>query len=63
MYQNWRKGSRTTATGADCVEVARDGALTAVRDTKNRAGGVLEFGPREWARFAGGAKGGALDGR
>lgn len=57
----WRKASRSTSTGNDCVEVADLGTSTAVRDSKNPAGGMLAFGPTEWAAFAARVKRGALD--
>lgn len=59
----WRKSSRTSASGADCVEIALvgDGDGAAVRDTKNRAGGTLLFDSAGWESFLGAAKAGAFD--
>jgi hypothetical protein len=36
-------------------------AAVGVRDTKNRAGGTLIFGPHAWQRFLGALKSGELD--
>jgi hypothetical protein len=57
----WRKSSRTSASGADCVEIALVGDGAAVRDTKNRAGGTLLFDSTGWESFLGAAKAGAFD--
>lgn len=48
----WRKSSRSTASGTDCVEVS--GAL--VRDSKNAAGPVLSFPAATWRGFLASAK-------
>lgn len=48
----WRTSTYSGGNGGDCVEVGGSGAAVAVRDTKNRAGAVLAFGPGEWRRFA-----------
>ncbi|MFY1620636.1 DUF397 domain-containing protein [Micromonospora sp. WMMD736] len=42
----WRKSTRSGNNGGDCVEVAdnRPGVVL-VRDTKDRDGGTLAFGP------------------
>ncbi|HEX7661701.1 MAG TPA: DUF397 domain-containing protein [Pseudonocardiaceae bacterium] len=49
----WRKSSYSGPGGNECVEVGvSDSAAFLVRDTKNRAGGVLAFGPDAWQRFA-----------
>ncbi|MGW4462087.1 DUF397 domain-containing protein [Micromonospora sp. NPDC004704] len=48
----WRKSTRSSANGGDCVEVADN--LTGhvyVRDTKDRDGGTLTFGPNAWRAF------------
>lgn len=40
----------------DCVEVSITETDTAVRDTKDRNGGVLEFTPKQWSAFVSGLK-------
>ncbi|WP_329109091.1 DUF397 domain-containing protein [Micromonospora sp. NBC_01699] len=55
----WRTSRRSSGNG-NCVEVAvLDGAV-AVRDSKDRPGPVLLFGPAGWAAFVGGAGDGSL---
>ncbi|WP_192771844.1 DUF397 domain-containing protein [Plantactinospora soyae] len=48
----WQKSSRSSTNGGDCVEVARNlPSVVAVRDTKDRDGGTLAFGPDAWRAF------------
>ncbi len=47
----WRKSSYSGGNGGQCVEVAAPGHVL-VRDTQDRAGAVLEFGPDAWREFA-----------
>jgi hypothetical protein len=47
---SWRKSSRSGNNGGQCIEVAAPG-LILVRDTKERAGAVLAFGPQTWRDF------------
>lgn len=48
----WRKSSRSGDSGGDCVEVADNLAdRVLVRDTKDRDGGTLTFGPGPWRAF------------
>ena len=51
---HWRKSSYSGNGGASCVEVgtATGRARVLVRDTKDRAGAVLTFGPAAWRQFA-----------
>lgn len=56
----WFKSSRSSADG-QCVEVAIQPDGVAVRDTKNRDAGHLEFTRDEWKAFIGGAKDGEFD--
>ncbi|GAA1112867.1 DUF397 domain-containing protein [Nocardiopsis composta] len=46
----WHKSSYSGGAHQDCVEVS-EGAITAVRDTRNRHLGHLEFPATEWAAF------------
>lgn len=49
--ENWRKSTRSSAQGGQCVEVADDSSGVMVRDTTNRNGGTLNFTTSAWARF------------
>jgi hypothetical protein len=52
----WRKSSYSGSNGGQCVEIAAPGRVL-VRDTEDRAGAVLEFGPDAWREFAAKVKG------
>lgn len=52
---DWRKASACTSSG-NCVEIARDGPDTLVRDGKNPDGPRLRFDPAEWAAFLEGVR-------
>ncbi|MFY1698584.1 DUF397 domain-containing protein [Solwaraspora sp. WMMA2101] len=48
----WRKSSRSANGGNSCVEVADNlSGRVLVRDTKDRDGGTLTFGPAAWSAF------------
>jgi hypothetical protein len=48
----WRKSTRSSTNGGDCVEVADNlPDVVLVRDTKDRDGGTLTFGPTAWRAF------------
>ncbi|MFY1685676.1 DUF397 domain-containing protein [Micromonospora sp. WMMD730] len=48
----WRTSTRSSTNGGDCVEVADNlSGLVAVRDSKDRDGGVLSFTPAAWRSF------------
>jgi hypothetical protein len=48
----WRKGSRSTPDGQNCVEVtASFPGMVAVRDSKDPDGRVLSFTLDEWNTF------------
>ena len=57
---NWRKSSRSKQQG-DCVEVGFAPDAVGVRDSKNRAGGVLAFGPGQWDAFTSAVRAGKYD--
>jgi hypothetical protein len=46
----WRKSTYSNG-GENCVETAGDSGVVLVRDTANRDGGALAFGPEAWATF------------
>jgi len=48
----WRTSTYSGSNGGDCVEVGETERAVVVRDTKDRAGAVLTFGPAAWRRFA-----------
>ncbi|WP_329109189.1 DUF397 domain-containing protein [Micromonospora sp. NBC_01699] len=53
----WRKSTRSGNNGGNCVEVADNlASVVLVRDTKDRDGGTLTFGPEAWRAFVGLAK-------
>jgi Domain of unknown function (DUF397) len=49
---SWRTSSFSGNGGATCVEVANGDRGILVRDTQDRTGPVLSFGPGVWRRFA-----------
>lgn len=46
---NWRTSSRSS--GGNCVEVAFDGDLVHMRDSKDRSGPVLTFDRESFGEF------------
>jgi hypothetical protein len=58
----WRKSTRSDNGGASCVEVAKNlPDVVGVRDSKDRSGPVLAFGPEAWVAFLAGVKHGEFD--
>jgi len=55
----WKKSSFSDSAG--CVEIAREGSLTLVRDSKDPAGPILSFTPHEWIAFLSGVRAGEFD--
>ncbi|WP_089154580.1 DUF397 domain-containing protein [Micromonospora sp. NBS 11-29] len=48
----WRTSTRSSTNGGNCVEVADNlPRVVAVRDSKDRDGGVLTFRPAAWRAF------------
>ncbi|EGX59505.1 hypothetical protein SZN_12268 [Streptomyces zinciresistens K42] len=57
--ESWRKSTYSGGgDGNDCVEIATTPTHTAVRDTKDPAGGTLTFPAGTFAAFLDGVKGG-----
>ncbi|NJP33912.1 DUF397 domain-containing protein [Micromonospora thermarum] len=53
----WRKSTKSGNNGGSCVEVADNlPGIVLVRDTKDRDGGTLTFGPAAWRSFVNLAK-------
>ncbi|MEU6340486.1 DUF397 domain-containing protein [Streptomyces sp. NPDC046977] len=48
---NWFTSSYSNDDGGDCVEVAFGPGAVLVRDSKDRAGARLVFGPDAWRAF------------
>ncbi|MEU5783496.1 DUF397 domain-containing protein [Micromonospora lupini] len=50
----WRKSTRSSSNGGDCVEVADNlPDVVAVRDSKDPSGPALAFPPAAWVAFVG----------
>lgn len=60
----WRTSSRSSGGGggSNCVEVGASPTHVAVRDTKNRSGGILSIDTPEWSSLISSIKDGSLDG-
>ena len=58
-HATWRKSTHSDTNG--CVEVAFVEGRVAVRDSKDRAGPVLEFTRTEWEAFLTGVARGEFD--
>lgn len=57
----WRTSTFSSGHGGACVEVAKIADLAAVRDSKNRNGGVLVFPAADWTAFLSATDAGAFD--
>jgi hypothetical protein len=44
---DWRKSRRSDSGG--CLEIALDGGMVLLRDSKRPAGPILSISPRAWA--------------
>lgn len=61
-FTGWRKSSRSGSPNGNCVEVAfASGGAVGVRDSKNNAGPILEFNPRQWSAFIAAVQAGEFD--
>jgi hypothetical protein len=47
---NWRKSTHSDAS-RDCIEVAAHPTTIHVRDSKDKAGPILDFTPEQWSAF------------
>ena len=47
----WRTSSYSGSNGGNCVETGTFIGRVLVRDTKDRTGALLAFGPRTWREF------------
>ncbi|MBT2226962.1 DUF397 domain-containing protein [Nonomuraea sp. NEAU-A123] len=57
----WRKSSRSSGNGGQCVEVAMNlPGVVAVRDSKDPNGPKLLFTPTDWKTFVNSLKAGDL---
>jgi Domain of unknown function (DUF397) len=56
---DWRKSTRSGCNG--CVEVAFVEGGVAVRDSKDRSGPMLVFGPHEWMAFIAATRNGEFE--
>ncbi len=58
----WRKSSRSSSSGGNCVEVAGNlRGVIAIRDSKDPDGPKLAFTPAEWDTFSAGVRAGHFD--
>jgi hypothetical protein len=58
----WRKSSKSSGNGGNCVEVARNlPGIVAVRDSKDPDGPRLAFSPDDWRAFTASVKAGRFD--
>ncbi|GAA4074236.1 DUF397 domain-containing protein [Actinomadura miaoliensis] len=57
----WRKASRSSSTGGDCVEVADLANAIGIRDSKNPNAGHLELAPAAVRELVRRIKAGDLD--
>jgi len=56
----WRKSTRSNICD-NCVELSLSLELVAIRDSKDRGGAVLVFGPEAWQDFLVGVRQGEFD--
>jgi hypothetical protein len=48
----WKKSSYSASSGGNCVEAGRtDSGSIAIRDSKDRDGGMLRFAGSAWTAF------------
>ena len=47
----WRKSTHSGSNGGGCIEAASHDSRVLIRDTQDRSGPVLWFGPAAWRQF------------
>jgi Domain of unknown function (DUF397) len=57
----WRKSSYSSGPNGACVEVTATAVRIDVRDTTDRDGGTLHFGPASWSAFCAEVRAGSFD--
>lgn len=57
----FQKSSKSHIDGDECVEVASQGGLFGIRDSKNPDGPVLEFSRAQMSAFLSGTQNGHFD--
>ncbi|TDD59851.1 DUF397 domain-containing protein [Actinomadura darangshiensis] len=57
----WRKASRSSASGSDCVELAHAAGVIAVRDSKNPSGHKILLDRTAWRQLTDRMSRGELD--
>lgn len=57
----WRKASRSSGTGQDCVETAHLPGKVFIRDSKDHEGPKLQFGSRAFGSLLERVRSGDLD--
>ncbi len=56
-HAHWRKSTRSSSSGQNCVEVATNlPGIVAVRDSKDAQGPVLVVSPTAWQAFVAGVR-------
>jgi hypothetical protein len=58
--QRWRTSTRSSSGGTNCVEVGGGPGGVAVRDSKDRDGGMLVVGTAPWTAFVAAVRSGSL---
>ncbi|MFA1546130.1 DUF397 domain-containing protein [Actinomadura chokoriensis] len=57
----WRKASRSSASGSDCVEIAQVAGLVAIRDSKAPDGPTVVIDRKTWRALTNRAHQGELE--
>jgi hypothetical protein len=61
-HTEWRKATKTSSNGGNCVEVARNlRGIVAVRDSKNPDGPKIVLTPASWQTFTASVRAGQHD--